>query len=496
MFAARRHAGFVIARAHAICRTPFTACHRTLSSTAAARAQEIKKWSDTLLLPKTAFPMKLKDPVGSEARFHEKTSTELYRQQWKSNEGPVFVLHDGPPYANGNIHMGHAMNKVLKDFINRYKASRGYRVNYIPGWDCHGMPIEHKALKNLGKSHLELSPSEIRNEARKMALEAIETQKEEFRQLGIMADWDAHKGTYRTLDHDFELRQIGLLKRMLERGLLQHRKRPTYYSPSSRTALAEAELSYDDNHKSQSVYVYFKVPQDGMSPALAQLSKDVAPGEEIGFAIWTTTAWTLPANMAVLAGQDIVYCLARQQNSGRILVVAEARLEDLQSRLGSLDVLGRIQGEWQQSLALPTLADPRRLGKDLLGTEYEHLFWHKGLPRSQVIPSADVTTTAGTGLVHSAPGHGKEDYAAFRLALKNEKDFRCPVDDEGKLTADIRAWTSDDSIADRLVGKNVLGDAVPEMISILRETGILLAEEKIAHKYPCDWKTKEPVIVR
>lgn len=137
-----------------------------------------------------------------------------------------------------------------------------------------------------------------------------------------------------------------------------------------------------------------------------------------------------------------------------------------------------------------------RAGKELLGTQYEHLFWREGLPRSQVIASTDVTTTAGTGLVHSAPGHGKEDYAAFRLAFRDQEDFRCPVDDEGKLTDDIRAWTSDPTVSNRLVGKSVLGDAVPAMISILRETGTLLAEEDITHRYPCDWKTKEPVIIR
>lgn len=253
---------------------------------------------------------------------------------------------------------GHALNKLLKDFINRYKASRGYRVNYIPGWDCHGLPIEQKALQIIGKSHLDMTPTMVRAEARKTALEAIEVQKSEFRQLGIMADWDGEGSTYRTLDHDFEIRQLRLLQKMRERGLLQHRKRPTYYSPSSRTALAEAELSYQDDFRSRSVYVYFKVPESGMSPALSHVWKSaLREGEkiELGLAIWTTTAWTLPANMAVAVGEDIEYCLVllsehdRQGEPQRAMIVAEARLEELKKQLGELEVMGTISGEceWQ-----------------------------------------------------------------------------------------------------------------------------------------------------
>ncbi|KAI5452982.1 isoleucine-tRNA ligase [Naganishia albida] len=462
----------------------YSSASRFASTTAASTTGSNKnKWSSTLLLPKTDFPMKHKDPVKAEMQWRDRTTSELYRWQWENNEGKVFILHDGPPYANGNLHMGHSLNKLLKDFINRYKAIKGHRVKYIPGWDCHGLPIEHKALKALGKSHLKLSPLEVRHVARKTAMEAIQDQREEFRQLGIMADWDSETETYRTMDQAYEIRQLNLLKSMVQNNLILHRSRPTYYSPSSRTVLAEAELSYKDDHKSHSAYVYFSVPEEYMSADLKRLWKDVAAGRELGLAIWTTTAWTLAANQAVAVSPTMEYAIVERKSDPRLLVIATERLEPLKEALGDMKVLGRITGQ------------------ELVGTKYQHLFTKPSLPPPEVILAKHVTAAAGTSLVHTAPAHGQEDYEAFREAFAGSvqaqaSEMRCPVDDEGKFTNELADWTDDKTLPERLVGKSVLGDAVPEMIAILKEKGILLHTNMLSHRYPCDWKTKEPVILR
>ncbi|WWC88449.1 uncharacterized protein L201_003360 [Kwoniella dendrophila CBS 6074] len=332
-------------------------------------------------------------------------------------DNPLFVLHDGPPYANGNLHMGHALNKVLKDIINRYNLIRGKRVHYVPGWDCHGLPIEHKALAAIGKSHTSLTPGQVRNEARKVALEAIGIQKNEMRALGVMADWDGEKGIYRTLGH------------------ITHRLRPTYYSPSSRTALAEAELSYKDGHKSRSVYVGFPVALEDMSEGLREVYQRECGGKgKLELAIWTTTPWTLPANMV------------RSQ---------------------------------------------------LVGTQYTHLFHPTSSSQSKpsIMAAKHVTAQAGTGLVHSAPAHGHEDYEAFIAAGMLPEELRCPVDDDGRFTPDLTYWTEGD-LATSLVGQEVLGKGTHMMVDLLRDNAVLLAEQDIEHRYPYDWKSKKPIIVR
>ncbi|CAK9784570.1 mitochondrial putative Isoleucyl-tRNA synthetase [Cutaneotrichosporon oleaginosum] len=445
-----------------------------------AKDQDIrKKYSATLLLPKTDMPLRVKNPPATEDKFRHRTTDELYREQYASNEGPVFVLHDGPPYANGNLHMGHALNKILKDMINRYNVIRGRKVHYIPGWDCHGLPIEHKALAALGKSHTSLDPVSVRQEARKFALEAIDVQKAEMKQLGVMADWDNPDGVYRTLDHEYEIRQLKMLQMMVSKGFITHRLRPTYYSPSSRTALAEAELEYTDL-KSTSVYVAFPVAEDGMTPRLQeafQKGKEISPEASLSLAIWTTTPWTLPANMGVSVHNEIVYAVVLDREK-RLLVVAEELLEPLQERFGKLDVVDRLEG------------------KDLVGTKYRNLFHtgdHSSLP---TIFAADyVTPESGTGLVHSAPGHGHDDYDAFQAQNIPMDDLRCPVDDEGHFTSEIVQWSGNEAFS-ALVGKYVLGAGAKLMIEQLKNSGVLLAEEKIEHRYPIDWRTKKPIIIR
>ncbi|WRT67996.1 uncharacterized protein IL334_004971 [Kwoniella shivajii] len=379
-----------------------------------ASSEKKKAYSHTLLLPKTDFPLKHKDVVAAEKRYRSKTADELYKEQAKRKENPLFVLHDGPPYANGHLHMGHALNKVLKDIINRY----------VPGWDCHGLPIEQKALAAIGKSHTSLEPTQVREEARKVALEAIDIQKTEMKALGVMADWDGENGTYRTLAEIIQ-----------DDG--GERLRPTYYSPSSRTALAEAELSYKDGHKSRSVYVGFPVDQGDMSEGLREVyERDVGRGQ-LELAVWTTTPWTLPANMLIVTGSELV------------------------------------------------------------GTRYTHLFHpaSSSRPRPVVFAANHVTAQAGTGLVHSAPAHGYEDYEAFIAAGILPEELRCPVDDDGCFTMDLVSWAKGDSAAS-LVGQQVLGKGTDTVIELLRKNSVLLAEQQIEHRYPYDWKSKKPIIVR
>ncbi|KAL7420686.1 isoleucine-tRNA ligase [Cryptotrichosporon argae] len=430
-----------------------------------------KAYSATLHLPKAPVPLKHKRPADVDAALREKTSSELYRRQWAINPGATFVLHDGPPYANGHLHMGHALNKTLKDIINRYQVVRGRRVQYVPGWDCHGLPIEHKALAALGRDHLKLDPLNVRSTARNYALEAIEIQKEEMRSLGIMADWDAEKGVYRTLDHDFEIRQLRQFRDMVAKGYISHRLKPVYYSPSSRTALAEAELVYQER-VSESVYVQFKVALEDMSLKLRDVARSQASAP-LSLVVWTTTPWSLAGNMGVAVGEDIIYAVCLRE--GQLLVVAEERLEALQAVLPGLKPIDHLTGS------------------ALAGTRYTHTFHPvQSDTRPAVFVSTHVTSTSGTGLVHSAPAHGHEDYESFASAGILPSTLRCPIDAEGRFTRDVADWAPG---ATRLVGLEALGTGTAEMIDVLRTEGVLLAQETISHRYPCDWKTKQPVLV-
>ncbi|WVQ65548.1 uncharacterized protein L199_003725 [Kwoniella botswanensis] len=439
--------------------------YASTTSRGAERIDSRKAYSHTLLLPKTDFPLKHKDVVEAEKKYRLKTSDLLYQAQINRKDNPLFVLHDGPPYANGNLHMGHALNKVLKDIINRYNLIRGKRVHYVPGWDCHGLPIEHKALAAIGKSHTALNPTQVRAEARKVALDAIDVQKSEMKALGVMADWDGENGTYRTLAETVQ-----------DYG--RKRLRPTYYSPSSRTALAEAELSYKDGHQSRSVYVGFPVAEEDMSEGLAEVySRECGGKGKLELAIWTTTPWTLPANMS---------------STDRILVIGVDRLEPMEEILGRLDIIGRLPGECSNVDMKLILT-----GSQLVGTRYTHLFHPPSLsqPRPLIFAAGHVTSQAGTGLVHSAPAHGHEDYEAFIAVGMLPEELRCPVDDDGRFTSDLESWVEGD-IAYSLVGKEVLGKGTDAMVDLLSRSDVLLAEQKIEHRYPYDWKSKKPIIVR
>ncbi|MEB3322943.1 MAG: class I tRNA ligase family protein, partial [Synechococcaceae cyanobacterium] len=394
----------------------------------------------------------------------------LYERLSRANPGEPFTLHDGPPYANGALHVGHALNKILKDIVNKHALMLGRRARFVPGWDCHGLPIELKVLQAMDPAERRaLDPLDLRRRAHAYALEQVERQREGFRRWGIWADWDR---PYLTLQKDYEAAQIDVFGSMVLAGHIYRGLKPVHWSPSSRTALAEAELEYPDGHVSPSVYVAFPVVE--IPSATAQRLRDAGlpgggdPAGSLAVAIWTTTPWTLPANLAVAVNGELEYAVCRDgtapDQGPRYLVVAAALVDALRERLAR---------PLEPVLALR--------GAELEGWRYRHPLMERTAP---VLIGGDyVTTESGTGLVHTAPGHGVDDFATGRRA---GLPVLCPVDEAGVLTAE----------AGRFAGLNVLGDANPAIIAALREAGALLAEEAYEHRYPYDWRTGRPTIFR
>ena len=417
-------------------------------------------YKDTLNLLQTDFPMR------ANARQREPElqafwqETGLYERLSRHNPGAPFTLHDGPPYANGALHVGHALNKILKDILNKYQLLRGRRARFVPGWDCHGLPIELKVLQSLSAEERRgLAPLELRRRAHAYALEQVEQQKLGFRRWGIWGDWDS---PYLTLQKAYEAAQIGVFGRMVLAGHIYRGLRPVHWSPSSRTALAEAELEYPDGHTSPSVFVAFAVSE---RPAAfeEQLAAAGLAGTPLAVAIWTTTPWTLPANLAVSVNATLRYSLC-DDGSGRLLVVATDLVEPL-----------------REQLQLPLQPRLTLAGQDLEGLRYRHPLLDRD--GGVVIGGDYITTEAGTGLVHTAPGHGADDFATGR---RYGLPVLCPVDEAGILTDE----------AGPFAGLNVLKDANPAIIAALREAGALLAEQTYAHRYPYDWRTRKPTIFR
>jgi len=396
----------------------------------------------------------------------------LYERLSRGNAGEVFTLHDGPPYANGALHVGHALNKILKDIINKHALLKGRRARFLPGWDCHGLPIELKVLQAMGSDERRsLTPLDLRRRAHAYALEQVAVQKEGFRRWGIWADWEA---PYLTLQKPYEAAQIGVFGAMVLAGHIYRGLKPVHWSPSSRTALAEAELEYPDGHISPSVYVAFPVVELPAALALQLRSVGIEGPtnpdhrEQLFVAIWTTTPWTLPANLAVAVNGALDYAICRDgsasESAPRYLVVAAALVDALRTSLDrSLEPL----------LTLP--------GAALEGILYRHPLLERTSP---VLIGGDyITTETGTGLVHTAPGHGVDD---FNTGHKAGLPVLCPVDEAGILTAE----------AGPFAGLNVLKDANPAIITALRDAGVLLAEQRYEHRYPYDWRTKKPTIFR
>lgn len=417
-------------------------------------------YKDTLNLLQTGFGMR----ANAKAREPELQAMwaelRLYERLSQANPGPVFTLHDGPPYANGALHVGHALNKILKDIINKTALLQGKRARFVPGWDCHGLPIELKVLQGLkAEQRAALTPLQLRQKAHAYALEQVALQQAGFKRWGIWADWET---PYLTLHKSYEAAQIGVFGQMVLAGHIYRGLKPVHWSPSSRTALAEAELEYPDGHVSPSVYAAFAVVE--LPEALAQqLSATGIAAEHLALAIWTTTPWTLPANLAVSVNGALDYAICATE-PGRYLVVAAELRASLEATLG-------------QTLT-PVL---QVKGADLEGIVYRHPLLERTSP---VVMGGDyITTESGTGLVHTAPGHGVDD---FNTGRKYNLPVLCPVDEAGTLTAD----------AGPFAGLNVLKDANGTIVTALRDVGALLAEAPYGHRYPYDWRTKKPTIFR
>jgi isoleucyl-tRNA synthetase len=440
-------------------------------------------YKDTLNLLQTPFAMRANAKVREPEIQAFWAQQRLYERLSQQNPGEAFTLHDGPPYANGALHVGHALNKILKDIINKTALLQGKRARFVPGWDCHGLPIELKVLQGLSSSErAELTPVTLRQKAHAYALEQVEGQKAGFRRWGIWADWET---PYLTLQKDYEAAQIGVFGAMVLAGHIYRGLKPVHWSPSSRTALAEAELEYPDGHTSPSVFAAFPVVElpvneDQWPLALAlrvkieeaglDIDQLVAPGG-LAVAIWTTTPWTLPANLAVSVNGRLEYAICAVAARGDApnpaashLVVAAELIESLQISLG---------------LELTPLLSVK--GAELEGITYRHPLLERTSP--VVIGGDYITTEAGTGLVHTAPGHGVDD---FNTGKKYGLPVLCPVDEAGNLTAE----------AGPFAGTNVLKDANPAILSALEATGLLLKQERYEHRYPYDWRTKKPTIFR
>ena len=402
---------------------------------------------DTLLMPKTKFPMRGNLPNKEPEFLKRWEEMDLYRKVLEKNAGkPSYVLHDGPPYANGNIHIGHALNKILKDFIVKYKNMNGFVSNYVPGWDTHGLPIE-QVLVNNGVDRKSMPATKFRNKCKDYALKQVDKQRTDFKKLGVIGDWE---NPYLTLDPKFEAEQIRVFGKMVDKGYIYKGLKPIYWSPSSESALAEAEIEYRD-HTSPSIYVGFElVSEDGV----------VEKGTK--FVIWTTTPWTLPANLGIAVHPDFEY--QEVKVNGENYLLAKERVNFLAEQFG-----------WENF----------ELGKTVLGKELEYLLCqHPFLDRTSTVILADyVTLDSGTGLVHTAPGHGVDDFiigqGKYKLGVLS------PVDNQGNLTEE----------AGQFAGQFVF-DANKNIIAHLAETGALLKQENITHSYPHDWRSKKPIIFR
>jgi isoleucyl-tRNA synthetase len=409
-------------------------------------------YKKTLNLPQTPFPMKadLSKKEPDLLKLWEETG--LYDKILQSARGrEKYILHDGPPYANGHIHIGTALNKILKDIIVKAKFMAGFDSAYVPGWDCHGLPIEHEVDKMLGERKQGMTKAEIRRLCRDYAAQFVDIQREEFKRLGVLGTWE---GPYRTMDYEYQATIVRELGRFVEGGYLYKGKKPVYWCATCHTALAEAEVEYAP-HQSPSIFVKFPMISD-IGEVLPSLR-----GKKVSVIIWTTTPWTIPANLAIALHPTYQYVAA--EVNGEVYVVAE----DLAAIV--MDTLG-IKGY----RVLETFK-----GSALDGLKCRHPF----LERESVIIMADyVTLDAGTGCVHTAPGHGQEDYES---GLKYGLDIYAPVDDDGRFTPEVEFF-----------GGEFVFDANPAVNAKLAEVGALLKEEEVEHSYPHCWRCKNPIIFR
>ena len=401
-------------------------------------------YKESINLPKTPFPMKARLPQTEPERLEAWQRNNVYHKMLRSNKNPAFILPDGPPYANGALHIGHVLNKVLKDMILKFKNMSGYRAPFVPGWDCHGLPIELKVSKK--KSGL--SPAELRQACRNEALKWIEKQKQQFIRLGVLADWQK---PYLTMQPQYEAHELRVLAELIDKGLVYRGQKPVHWCPKLRTALSASEVEHRE-HTSHCVYVKFYAHQK-------------LGTRKAAFVVWTTTPWTLPANRAVCLSPDVEYGI--YDIGGECIIMATRLYPELQKH----------KPEWPADLKPCDLATGEALQQDI---ELRHPFLNRRVP---VILASHVTDDTGTGCVHTAPGHGLDDY---NVGLKHNLPIDSPVDERGRYTGDAPEFLQGQSI-----------DAAQQLIvDNMRASGHLIADHKLKHSYPYNPRTNSPMIFR
>ncbi|KAF3764597.1 hypothetical protein M406DRAFT_62267 [Cryphonectria parasitica EP155] len=425
-----------------------------------------KSWQSTVHLPKILFPPRPR--AQNHERYLQRCTTDLYK--WQATERKYekpFILHDGPPYANGSLHVGHALNKILKDAILRVKVQQGHRVQYAPGWDCHGLPIELKALE--AASGLAAGKTGSENSSNGGASTAMTptvlSQMEEFKSFAVMADWDS---SWKTMDPGYEIRQLELFLDMVQKGLIYRRFKPVYWSPSSRTALAEAEIEYKDNYTSTAAYVRFPIlsTADGPLPTLLGDHSE----RKLYAVIWTTTPWTLPANKAIAVHDELEYAIVKDGQNAYIVA------KDCYARVGEF------MGWHPTDTSIIAVCK----GADLRHLTYRNPLHGDAAPQQPILHADFVSADSGSGLVHLAPGHGHDDYEVCRpLGL----DISAPVDDRGHFTAEAYPQNPE-----TLQGLFAQGRGNATVLGLLGKDALHI--HKYQHKYPIDWRTKKPVIIR
>jgi len=409
-------------------------------------------YKSTVRLPQTEFPMKGNLAQKEPAMIQAWADKKIYQKLMKKNEGrPHFVLPDGPPYANGSIHIGHALNKTIKDIVIKYKNMKGFLAPSIPGWDCHGLPIEHSVLKSLGSKAKDKSDSELRELCRAEAQKWVNHQRPQFQRLGILADWE---NPYLTMDASYEAEEVREFARAFQKGVVYLGTKPVYWNWTLKTALADAEVEYHP-HKSPAVYVKFPV-QDP-----ATLEKLGKPSRPVSFVIWTTTPWTLPANLGIALSEDLTYALF--DTGSELIVLAQALKEFVEKDTGlNLTPTGKTFS-----------------GKSLEMGKARHPFLDRD---SLIVLGSHVTADTGTGAVHTAPGHGADDY---KVGIKYGMDILSPVNESGQYTDEVPEFQ----------GLNIF-KANPMIIEKLKGLGMLLGHKEIEHSYPHCWRSKTPLIFR
>ena len=419
-------------------------------------------YKDTLNLPETAFPMRGNLPNKEPGYIENWEKNDLYGQIRRKNSGaPKFILHDGPPYANGDIHIGHALNKILKDIIVKSKSLSGFDAPYIPGWDCHGLPIELQVEKKIGKAGVKVDPKTFRNACREYAAKQVDGQRKDFKRLGVLGDWD---NPYLTMDYRFEADIVRALGRVIKGGHVQQGFKPVHWCVDCGSALAEAEVEYQDK-KSPAIDVRFAVLDDEALMSRIQHVPEHEGKGPISVVIWTTTPWTLPANQAVALHPDLEYAVVQCESAhgSERLILAEALMKD---------AMGRYEIEDYHVVAYCK-------GSDLEGLKLAHPFYDRQVP---VILGTHVTTEAGTGSVHTAPGHGQDDYVVgqrYGLEVHN------PVGADGKFLADTPIFA----------GEHVF-KANDHVLEVLKAKGALVHATALLHSYPHCWRHKTPIIFR